>query len=282
MENLSEAEKSEVYKKFQWIPCLDIHNRPWTKEEFSSHINEFKKAEKKLPISYEVFIEQIKPSQNEKLILDVAKKLTYLKDLKDDFRRQGIFYGQKLFEEISKRIGCELRDMSYMLEEEVIDFLDNGNVVPMDIVEERKKGFVIYFTPERKIECKTGNDIKPALAMLGLTAAEEISEEIKGVSASRGRARGAVVIVRGVSDLIKVKHGNILVAVSTHPDYVPAMQRAAAIVTDEGGITSHASIVARELGVPCIVGTKNATKSLKDGDEVDVDAYSGIVRKIRK
>ena len=73
----------------------------------------------------------------------------------------------------------------------------------------------------------------------------------------------------------------MLVAVVTHPDYVPAMQRAVAIVTDEGGITSHAAIVSRELGLPCIVGTEHATKALKDGDFVEVDATSGFVRKLK-
>lgn len=84
-----------------------------------------------------------------------------------------------------------------------------------------------------------------------------------------------------MSDLGKVKAGDIIVAVTIHPDYVPAMQKAAAIITDEGGITSHAAIVARELGLPCIVGTKSATKSLKDGDMVEIDATAGLVRKLK-
>jgi pyruvate,water dikinase len=67
----------------------------------------------------------------------------------------------------------------------------------------------------------------------------------------------------------------------TSPDWLPLIQKAVAIVTDEGGITSHASIVARELKKPCIVGTKNATKILKDGDQVEVDADSGIVKIIK-
>lgn len=71
-------------------------------------------------------------------------------------------------------------------------------------------------------------------------------------------------------------------AVTTHPDYVPTMQKAAAIVTDEGGITSHAAIVSRELGIPCVVGTKTATKTLKDGDYVEVDGGRGIARIIKK
>ena len=66
----------------------------------------------------------------------------------------------------------------------------------------------------------------------------------------------------------------------TDPRYVPAMKKAAAIVTDEGGITCHAAIVSRELKKPCIIGTKIATKVLKDGDEVEVDAEKGVVKKI--
>ena len=78
-----------------------------------------------------------------------------------------------------------------------------------------------------------------------------------------------------------MKKGDILVAVTTHPDYVPAMQKAAAIVTEEGGILSHAAIVSREIRIPCIVGTKQVTKVLKDGDLIEVDANKGIVRKLR-
>ena len=66
----------------------------------------------------------------------------------------------------------------------------------------------------------------------------------------------------------------------TTPDFVPAMRRAAAIVTDEGGVTCHAAIIARELKKPCVVGTKHATQIFKDGDMVEVDANAGIVRKV--
>ena len=102
-------------------------------------------------------------------------------------------------------------------------------------------------------------------------------KEIEGAAASCGRARGKVIIVKTVADLGKVKRGDVLVAVTTHPDYVPAMRKAYAIVTDEGGITSHAAIVSRELNLPCVVGTKIATKVLRDGDNVEVDGDSGRV-----
>lgn len=281
-EKLSEAEKNKTYENFKWVPCLDVHNLPWTKEEFYSHISEFRKTEKAASITYEKMLEDVKPSEKEKQTLEIARSLSYLKDLKDDFRRQGIFYAQSLFEEIAERSGLSLKEISYATEEEIIDFLDSSKEIPKDKIEERKRGFAIYFDDEKKVQCKSGKDLEAALNELGIALSEEFSEEIKGSPASAGKAKGVVVIVRGVSDLSKVKKGDILVAVTTHPDYVPAMQKIAAIVTDEGGITSHAAIVARELGIPCVVGAKNATKALKDGDTIEVDANAGVIRKMKK
>lgn len=73
-----------------------------------------------------------------------------------------------------------------------------------------------------------------------------------------------------------------MVSIATDPDVVPAMKMAAAIVTEQGGITSHAAIVSRELGVPCVIGTKIATQVLKDGDTVEVDATKGVVKVLKR
>jgi len=104
--------------------------------------------------------------------------------------------------------------------------------------------------------------------------------ELVGMCAFKGQASGRVTIVNSVDDVGKMNHGDILVSLATTPSIVPAMKKASAIVTDEGGLTCHAAIVSRELGIPCIIGTKIATKVLKDGDMVEVDAGKGIVRKI--
>ncbi|MCX6774117.1 MAG: phosphoenolpyruvate synthase [Candidatus Micrarchaeota archaeon] len=100
---------------------------------------------------------------------------------------------------------------------------------------------------------------------------------VKGLAASPGIVYGKVKILKGPEEIFKMKQGDILVTSMTSPDYVPAMKKAAGIVTDEGGITSHAAIVSRELGIPCIVGTSNATKVLKEGEEITVDGRSGLV-----
>ncbi len=110
---------------------------------------------------------------------------------------------------------------------------------------------------------------------------EEVTGEVitKGLPASPGIATGPVKIVLDLSELEKVRDGDILVTKMTNPDMVPAMKKAAAIVTDEGGLTCHAAIVSRELGIPAVVGTGNITKLVKDGDLVTVDATKGLVYK---
>ncbi len=102
---------------------------------------------------------------------------------------------------------------------------------------------------------------------------------LKGKVAMRGKAKGKVTIVFETDQLDKVKKGDILVTPMTTPDYIMAMGKAAAFITDEGGITCHAAIVAREMGKPCITGTKVATSVLHEGDLVEVDAYKGTVKK---
>lgn len=106
------------------------------------------------------------------------------------------------------------------------------------------------------------------------------AQEVAGIIANKGLAKGMVRIIHTAVDLPKVRDGDIIVTNMTNPAYIVAMRRAAAFVTDEGGITCHAAIIAREMKKPCVIGTKIATKVFKDGDRVEVDAVRGIVRKI--
>jgi pyruvate,water dikinase len=108
------------------------------------------------------------------------------------------------------------------------------------------------------------------------------SKEIKGTVASVGKVRGKAVIIKDYNDLDKEYNNCILVSVMTSPDITPAIKKAKAIITDEGGITCHAAIISRELNIPCIIGTKNATKVLRDGDLVEVDANRGIVKILKR
>lgn len=100
---------------------------------------------------------------------------------------------------------------------------------------------------------------------------------LSGLGASPGVSFGPVKIIHSMEELNKIKKGDVLVTIMTNPDMVVEMQKSAAIITDEGGVTSHAAIVSREMGIPAVVGTEEATKKLKDGEIVTVDGYNGKV-----
>ena len=100
---------------------------------------------------------------------------------------------------------------------------------------------------------------------------------VRGLGASPGMASGKVKFVLEIDDLDKIKEGDIMVTTMTTPDMVPAMRRASGIVTDEGGVTCHASIISRELGIPCVVGTGDATSVLKENTGVTLDGKKGLV-----
>ena len=105
-----------------------------------------------------------------------------------------------------------------------------------------------------------------------------INSKLKGMPVCPGFVKGTVKIIEKIEDIYKMKEGDILVSHITYPTLVPAMKKASAIITNVGGFICHAAIIARELGIPCVVGTKYATKVLHDGDLVEVDADKGIIK----
>jgi pyruvate,water dikinase len=168
---------------------------------------------------------------------------------------------------VKKDVPDDLRDKRVLSNEEIYAILDLGEIVedhynmPQDVEWgiEKDEVYMLQSRPITTIRKEGGEKI------------------LEGLAASPGLASGKVKIVKALDHLEKVLEGDILVTAMTSPDMVPAMRRAAAIVTDEGGLTSHAAIVSRELGVPAVVGTKEATLKLKDDMVVTVDGEKGLV-----
>ncbi len=263
-----------LWKEFSWIPCLDVHNKPWTKKDVKEYIQNFRVEKKKL-LNYKKIMKELDFSKKEREILDIAKELVYIKDARDDYRRNGIYFIQPYLTEMAKRMGLRLEDISYLMSNEVF------KKISKEEIEKRKKGFLLYCEKGKFVCISDKKNVELVLKKkFGIIQKEIKEKEIKGLVVSKGKVKGIVRIVRGISDLAKVEKGDILVAITTHPDFLPAMHLSKAIVTDEGGITSHTAIVSRELKIPCVVGTKIATRVLKDGDLVEVDADKGVVRKI--
>ncbi|MCD4740096.1 phosphoenolpyruvate synthase [archaeon] len=151
------------------------------------------------------------------------------------------------------------------------NFIEKHYGHPQDIEWAINKGR-LYILQSRAITTLSTKKVESAEIKEGEIIAE-------GLPSSPGVKKGKVCIVINMKDLSKVQKGDILVTTMTNPDMVPAMSKAAAIVTEDGGMTSHAAIVSREMGVPCIVGTGSITKVVKDNDEITVDATHGKVYK---
>lgn len=153
-----------------------------------------------------------------------------------------------------------------------------GKPMDMEFAIDKGKIFIVQARPITTLkEAYHKNQETMGRAGYGQRPESEEDVILRGLPASRGIASGKVKIVESMHDLSKVLKGDVLVAKMTNPDYVMAMQRASAIVTDEGGSTSHAAIVSREMGIPCVVGTEKATQVLREGMEITVDGGRGLV-----
>ena len=169
----------------------------------------------------------------------------------------------------------ELADYAKQIEKHYGCYMD----MEWGVDERDGKLWILQARPETVWSRKEKSDTLAETPSLGDTGNREIV--VKGLPASPGNAAGKAHVIIDPSDIDDFKEGEILVTAMTAPDWVPAMKKAKAIVTDAGGMTCHASIVSRELGIPCIVGTKSrsqeATTSIKDGQMITVDATNGIV-----
>jgi pyruvate,water dikinase len=174
----------------------------------------------------------------------------------------------------------ELQERQKLTDAEILDLAAIGKRIeehyafPQDIEWASEKGRIYMLQTRAVTTLGKAQAAEKPTEKIAVDSAEII---IKGLGASPGIAVGTVRIIAGPKELGKVQKGDILVTSMTSPDYVPAMKRAAAVVTDLGGATCHAAIVSRELGIPAVIGTKTATKDLKEGDVITVDARHGIV-----
>jgi len=184
----------------------------------------------------------------------------------------------KIIDEFSRRT---------KLSKKLLFFLDGKEFTDIKSIEKQKnelqkrtKACFYFVTKKGKLTAFTD---KKAVSLHRLLENSLIhSKTLTGSVAYKGTAKGRIKIVISKEDFKKVRQGDILVTQMTRPEFMPILRKAAAIITDEGGITCHAAIISRELKIPCVIGTQIATKLLKDGDLVEVDANRGIVKIIKK
>jgi phosphoenolpyruvate synthase/pyruvate phosphate dikinase len=166
--------------------------------------------------------------------------------------------------------------MRWLCMDEVLKFIRTGDKSLVRLAEK-------FQAEKNRCGLMTASEYKPVSRIFFNKASEARMnngiKEIKGVSASAGKIRGRVrIILDPKREKMDFAKGDILVTSMTRPEFLPLMKKASAFITDEGGITCHAAIVAREMKKPCIIGMKNATDVLRDGQMVEVDANKGVVR----
>jgi len=183
---------------------------------------------------------------------------------------------RKLSEIHANKTGYSPEMISAMTGKEFEYYLETGYLPSKEELIERNKASA-FLLLEGKTNIVTGEHIN---AVEKILTKDELSNELRGETAYKGFAKGVVKVIMSPALMKSFHKGQILVAGMTRPDYVPYMEKAAAFVTDGGGILCHAAIVAREMQKPCVVGTGIATKVLKDGDIVEVDANKGVIRKL--
>lgn len=183
----------------------------------------------------------------------------------------------RIAEQIAAKAGVSKEAALALSDLEVISFFESGILPAMSVLEQRDRRLVLHVTPKGFFELSE-SEYEPILRAL---RGEIETTTVRGQSAYRGVVRGVASVILDFTSGVDMPEGNVLVTGMTDPRFVPVMKKASAIVTDAGGMLCHAAIVSRELKKPCVVGTRIATQAIKNGDLVEVDADSGIVRIIR-
>ncbi|MFA6514359.1 MAG: PEP-utilizing enzyme [Patescibacteria group bacterium] len=274
------------WAKYSYIPCYSAIVKPYSliyfqnraekisRKQAREFIDKTKKEFQDNKNKYASFIKNYSWSKIDKLFLDYAHQHFFLKDHRSHFRSLSSYQHGRILDEIAKRYKISLKNISLLLHQEIIELFKNSKKIKQ-VIEKRKAMDCVYIF-------KDGKDTIVDINEIVKRAEKQNVSQIKGQVACPGIVSGYVKIVINPNDIAKVKSGDILVSTMTRPDYLAAMKKAKAIITDEGGLLCHAAIVSREIKKPCIIGTKIATQILKDGDFIKVDANKGVVEKYIK
>ena len=219
-----------------------------------------------------------------KLSEKVRGMLAASRKYSETFFSKGAQIYPKAVSQLNKPKGYANADFLMMTRWEFIQFMESGKIPLAKTLRSRREYCGVYFDfKKNKIIFLNKQETKNIeSAWLKATKLKTKNyKELPGAIAFKGKVVGKCKVILDFKGA-NIKSGDILVTGMTNPNFVPLMKKAGAIVTDGGGLLSHAAIVAREMKKPCIIGTKIATQVLKDGDEVEVDANKGIVKIIKK
>ena len=226
--------------------------------------------------------EESRLGERDRSLIETARTMQYLRE----YRLEALFKAGRdcrdLLSRIGEVVGVSYLELVYMTFDEIQRSLASSSlVVDLALVAERMEGFASY-VEDGSPRFVVGAELE--MLRRTLPGAPAPTDTLSGVTAYPGECTGAVRIIDHISKVHELSAGDILVTPMTLPYHVPAMARAGAVLTDEGGILSHAAIVSRELRIPCIVGLGSATSAFSNGDQVWVRATAtgGVVERVSR
>lgn len=224
---------------------------------------------------------QYKIGRQHKNIFKIVQDSSYVRMYSKDAQFFGYYAMEEIFKELGRRTGLSLEQVRFLTPYDYYQALIKKKDFS-DITRQRQKYSLHFAYPFKTVFYlgKKARQQRKKMILFKDTLKKKDTQELSGQTAYAGKAKGRVKIINTIQEMVKMHSGNVLVSHMTNPGIVPVMKQAAAIITDMGGITCHAAIVARELKTPCVIGTKVATQVFRDGDMVEVDAGKGVVKKV--
>ncbi len=217
----------------------------------------------------------------EQWLITIFKKVIYMYEE----GRNAMVRCMWAIKETAKALGTDPDALLYMTDKEVAAFASGkGSMIPPDLLGKRKEAFALYFENGSYREYTGEEEVKQLILDQDIMRFWEDKagneDSLEGSIAFKGHVKGKARLVFTQADANAVEQGEIIVTPMTQVEFLSGIRKCAAIVTDEGGIISHAAIVAREFGKPCILNTRKATKVFRNGDLIEVDANLGVVKRL--
>ena len=268
------------YNNFGPAATLDQFRKELIKTQQNSVAATLPQQLAKLRSNQEKLIKKLKINSRGKFLIHLAQNVIWQKGYRKDVQYHGFYCYEALWRELARRKSIiDWKLMAFLFPWEVEKFVTSTKP-PIAELKERRK-FSCFVVTRKKNIIKLGTTAHNYIKSLNLNQNLSKVTIAQGQCAYAGVVKGVVKIVQVPTDMKKMKRGDILVSQATSPDLLPAMKIAGAFVTNTGGLICHAAITSRELKIPCVVGTVNATLIFKDGDLVEVDATKGIIKKTK-
>jgi|GEM_PF-785139 len=267
------AALEEHTRKHAYLKYREPFSGGYTIDDFRERL----KGKLELPNYFQPYADIIGQFRaDEKGLVELQEEFVFYRTFRTERSYEALYYLECCLTALEEANGLGPHELSYCSKEELIHFLQSGQRVDPSLIEERRRDFAMLLH-DGSVSVLTGQVSQQWISGKLVESSLSVSE-VRGLTAYRGLVTGTARVVMNTADQDGVSSGDILIVPMTTPDYLPSMQKAAAFVTDEGGVICHAAIIARELKKPCVIGTKKATSVFRDGDWIEVNGFTGVVR----